>query len=177
MIKHKVDILGLLSLVALGIFVLICISPPVARQGYEKPTPTLPPSSTPAPSLTPTLIPTVIANPVPVTTNTPSITPSPIEGDELYGAEVNEALKDYYSRKPDYDVESINVGLIEHTDAYTEKVVLAIFKELAITEMIQVTLSIEYSCDGSRATALPVLFLGRVGDEWVILSDFDKIKR
>lgn len=76
MMKHKVDILGLLLFVALGIFVLICISPLVTKQGYDKPTPTLPPSSTPEPTLTPTITPTVMAQSVPTTA--PQVTPTPI---------------------------------------------------------------------------------------------------
>lgn len=73
--KHKVDVLGLLSLVALGFFVLVCISPPIARQGYEKTTPTLPP--TPSPTLTPVpiLLPTSTPEPSPTATPTMIIVP------------------------------------------------------------------------------------------------------
>lgn len=75
MIKRKFDIEDFLLIVALGMFVTICISSLVIKQGYEKPTPTLLP--TPSPTLTPvpTLLPTSTPEPSPTATPTMIIVP------------------------------------------------------------------------------------------------------
>lgn len=172
--KHKVDILGLLSLVALGIFVLICISPSVAGQGYASPTTTPSPTSTTSPTPTNTVTPTVTNSPQP--SISPSISPPPSEDDKLYRANVTDALNRHYCDLEGYDASTMDIGLIEHTDSYTEDVIKAIYPELKIKDIVQVTLTITYIAHSQPCKVSAVVFLGHSADEWLIVEYFDTRK-